>query len=605
MRMYTTRNLNKDLYHICSNYYVKYSLLQDFINRRIDQINFVEQLKTKKDNYEIQQILAELQKISEKIRLNDERLDPDPIDIASKLRKAGRNQEAFNTIVPYLQANIDDKDAIITFGWIMYDYLKGSEENIEIYVNNLGIFNNFVMLPFEKAYLEIFSNDNQLLTLVTNYLWSIRRVVMQGELQANKVFPEFIRFCGNSSQFIEKRWNNNELSPSRLLLKELLKKLNNTNYFNFMDAIGFDWFSQCDFETSTYTNSNGELSEAKPLVEEMMRLHANKLLSCDEFVATEQRINDFIEILNIQIEKNPTYEWLPYYRTKLLIKVNRKEEALKAITSFARMKSKEYWIWDLISELVNDGEKFNCLCKALLCKAKPELIVKVQEKIIALSIEKKMFTNAKYELDELISTRMKKWGKIPQQLERWKNESWYTETNATTNRDALKEFANKADEILYRTLPFMDIYITYINEEKGVVNFAYFENNFSLKEGYFYTDSIKDERDWLIEETVKVKMVTDSKRPNLFKIHEIAPGNEAFLDNFIQRDFGIVDKGYDNPFAFVDDAYISPALVKEHGIDDYDEITYIKKKKFNKKRNKWGWMVEKILSVEKHGLIEN
>lgn len=603
--MYTTRNLNKDLYHICSNYYVKYNLLQDFINRRIDQRNFVEQLKTRKDNYEIQQILAELQRILEKIRLNGGKLDPDPIDIASKLRKAGRNLEAFNTIAPYLQANIDDEDAIITFGWIMYDYLKGSEENIETYVNNLGIFNNFVTLSFEKAYLELFSTNNQFLTLVTYYLWSIRRVVMQGELQANKVFLEFMRFCGNSSQFIEKRWNNNELSSSRLLLKELLKKLNNMNYFKFMDAIGFDWFSQCDFESSTYTNLNGELSEAKPLVEEIMRLHANKLLSCDEFVATEQRINDFIDILNIQIEKNPTYEWLPYYKTKLLIKVNRKVEALKVITSFARMKSKEYWIWDLISELVDDGEKFNCLCKALLCKAKPELIVKIQKKIIALFIEKKMFTFAKYELDELISTRMKNCGRIPQQLEQWKNESWYTETNAVTNRNALEEFANKADEILYRTLPFVDIYVTYINEEKGVVNFAYFENNFSLKEGFFYTDSIKDERDWLIEKTVKVKMVTDSKRPNLFKIYEIAPGNEAFLDNFIQQDFGTVDKGNNNPFAFVDDAYISPALVKEHGIDDYDEITYIKKKKFNKKRSKWGWMVEKILCVEKHGLIEN
>ncbi len=607
-KMYTTKNYNDDLYRICTKYYVKFSLLQDFGYNRINQNYFVQQLKLTKEDSELNEILTELKKLFEKVRRNGGKLDRDPIAEAKRLRKIGKQQEAFNVILPYLQANNDDEDAVITFGWIMYDFLKASEGNIDNYINNLAVFNDNAVISFESNLFGGFTANEFKKTLVNSILWSIRRFVMQGELFANRVLPQLLRFCGNGARFIEKRgrYVNGETSASRLLIKDVRSKLNDTNYLMFMDTIGFDWFDSVDFQKTNFTNDKGENVEVRPLAEVMLNFHAKKLLALDIFIATEQRLNSFIDVLNSQMRNNPTFEWLPYYKAKLLMKVKRDEEALETVTSFARTKSKEFWVWDLISELLSDDEKFNCLCAGLLCKSRPDMIVGLQEKIIPILLEKEMFSNAKFELDEIISTRMKKWGKIPRKLAEWKNESWYIEANSAESRDVLKGYADKAEEILYRTLPFTDIFVTYINKEKGVINFAYLGNSYrsNIKEGYFYMDSIKETHKWITDEALKVRMFADKKRTNLFKIYKIVSGDKAFISNFIQTEIGQVNKEYTNPFAFVNDVYIAPKLVEEHRVQNYDKVEYIKKRRFNKKKNEWSWTVEKIISVEKNEKTE-
>lgn len=606
--MYTTKNYNDDLYQICTKYFVKFKLLQDFAYHRIDENLFVQQLKLKKENREITEILTELRKINKKIHRNGGKLDQDPIDEAKQLRKMGKQQEAFNAILPYLQANQDDEHAVITFGWIMYDYLKMSEGNMDQYINNLRILNDNAVISFESHSFNVFTTNDSKKTLVNSILWSIRRVVMKGELFANKVLPQLLRFCGNEAKFIENRglYGNSEASASRSLIKEITRKLNDSNYLVFMDTFGFDWFDHGDLQKTHFTNDNGEKVEVRPLAEVVLNFHAKKLLSLDIYMTTEQRLHSLIDVLNTHIRKNPSFEWLPYYKGKLLMKVNRKDEALETVTSFARTKSKEFWVWDLISELVNDDEKFNCLCAGIICKSKPDMIVGLQEKIIPILVEKEMFSNAKFELDELISTRSKKWGKISQQLVKWKDERWYIEAKSAETRDALKEYAVKAEEILYQTLPFTDIFVTHINKDKCVIHFAYIGNSHlsNIKEGYFYIDSIKEAHKWETDEALKVRMVADQKKPNLFKIYKIVPGDETFISNFIQTEAGYVDKEYTNPFAFVNDVYISPKLVEEHRIQNYDKVHYIKKRRFNKKKNTWGWTVEKVTSVEKNEQTE-
>ncbi|AIF45557.1 hypothetical protein [Virgibacillus sp. SK37] len=601
--MYTTKNYKEDLYQISTECFVKYKLLQGFVYNRMDKNAFVEKLKLEKEDWEINEILAALKRLSEKVDRNGGKLDPDPIEEAKRLRKSKKQREAFHAILPYLQANKDDEDAVITFGWIMYDFLKSSEGSIDNYVNNLAVLNNHATISFDSS----FSNDFKK-TLVNSILWSIRRVVKHGEQSANKVFPQLQQFCGNSAKFIEKRsiYDKSNASASRLLVKEIRSKLNDTNYYLFMDMLGFNWFDRGDFQKSSFTNDKGELVEIRPLAEVILNYHAKRLASPTTSAATEQRIHSFIDVLSSQIKQHPEYEWLPYYKAKLLIKVNREEEAFEAVTSFARTKSKEFWIWDLISELVKEDERFNCLCAGLLCKSKPEMIVGLQEKLIPMLIRREMFSNAKMELDALISTRMKKWGKISQQLEKWKTESWYLEKKPAENRDALRAYAGKAEKILYRTLPFSDIFVTYVNKDKGVIHFIYLENKYlkTIREGYFYMDAIQESHHWKPDETLKVKMLADKKRTKLYRVYEIEEGDEAFINHFIQSGTGYADREQGNPFAFVDDAFIPPRLVEKNNIQTYDKVEYIKKRRFNKKKNTWGWTVESITSVVKDEMEE-
>ncbi|RNF39599.1 DUF7017 domain-containing protein [Planococcus salinus] len=592
--MYTKKNLNNDLYQICTKFYVKYKLLSDFLYHRIDQDEFVEMLEdTGKEDTEIDEILIETEKLFKKVHENGGELDLDPIEQAKKLRAKGESAKALNTIVPYLKENTSDKDAILTFGWIMYDFLKEAEKEIEDYIKRLTYFNDHAAIPYDTL-----SGDKYIRTLTDSYLWSIRRVIVQGEGFADKVLPQLLRFIGRKSIFIENRNLNvtSKPSASRFLIKEFLGRLNGTSYLEFMDTIGFDWFAKEDFQKTIFKNDEGEEIEIRPLAEEVLSSYAKKLISLDTAVTTEQRINLFIEVLDLQIQKNPSFDWLPYHKVKLLMKVNRREEAFETLIPFARTKNREFWIWGLISELVNDDkERFYCLCAGLLCKSKPEMTVGLQEKIVPILVEKRMFSNAKFELDKLISNRMATKGKIPQQLERWKEESWYSETKAVKSRENLKEFAKKAENILYQTLPFTDIFVTYNNEAKNVIHFAYFSP--TLKEGYFYAGAFENSNDWEADKVLKVKMLADEKREGLFNVYDISLGNKEFSLNFIKNSKGYVNKFDIKPFAFVNDIFISPKLVEQNQLKNYDQIEYICKRRFNRKKNTWGWAVEEIVSI--------
>lgn len=596
--MYTTKNFNDDLYQICTTHFVKFQLLKNFMNNGISRKEFIDELEDEmaKSQTDIAEILSKLDNIRFKIQQNGGRLVQDPITRVTQLRKENKLQEAFNIILPIVQADRNNEEAVIAFGWVMYAYLKQSENNIQTYMNNITLFNDNVSLNFKaNGYLL----DDSITNLKNSILWSFRRVIQQDKLYANILFPQLLRFCGSSSKFIEQRlFINKEPSASRFLIKEIRQHLNDVNYLLFMDMIGFSWFDRLDYESSSFKNKKNEIISVPPLAEGVLNYHAKKLIATSSITIAEQKIYDFIEVLDAEIVKNPSYDWLSYYKAKLLMKVNRKEEALQILVHFARTRSKDFWVWDLISELVDDDAKFNCLCAGLLCKAKQEMIISIQEKIIPLLVKRELFSNAKFELDQLISTRMQKWGKISQQIADLKNESWYSNATSPNNRENLKEYADKAEEILYQTLPFSDIFVTYVNEQKGVVNFAHLVNN-HIKKGYFYMDSIDEQQDWVADQMLKVKMLEDKKRADLYKIYAIAPGDESYIHHFIQSARGYVDKEYSNPFAFVDDVYIPPNLVKEHKIQNFDEVSYIKKRTFNKKKNTWGWTVDKINSVVK------
>lgn len=592
--MYTTKDYKDDLYQITKTRFVKYKLLLDFSEQRVSQNDFIAQLKLKKEDSEIEQIFDDLRAIFEKIRLNGGKLDADPVEVARKLRKANNINEAYTTILPALKIRPNDEDTLITFGWIMYDFLKKSEADIRVYCKVLKKLNENATFSLSKWT----SNDIKR-TLVDSILWSIRRVISKDDSYADKVFPEFLRFYGSDSNFIETRYDPNARSASRSLIKDMMNNLNDSNYLIFMDAIGFDWFDLSDGRQASFQTDDGEDKKIPPLKESVLNHYSKRIIKMDINIVTEQRINTFLSVLERSIAANDSFVWLPYYQGRLLLKLNRKEEALNVISSFGRTKSNEFWVWNLISELVEGEDQFNCLCAGLLCKTKPEMIVGLQEKIIPLLIQREMYSHAKRELDTLIKSQQAKRKKASPKLEGWKQENWYSETDCVDTRDQLVDYAQKAKEILYRTLPFTDIFITSVNEEKSIVNFNFMLNNKTVRSGYFYSDSIEESHDWRGEEVFKVKLFKHHRKPNFYSVHAVMQGDEEFRSNFIQSDVGYVEKNDENSFAFVNDVFISPMLVDKHELQEYDQIEFVKKMRFNKKKNTWGWSVYQITSIEK------
>ena len=114
--MYTQKNFNDDLFKICQSHFVKFKLLQDFANERISQDDFENQISSRKNEDEINEVLNEVNKLQQKIKQNGGRFDEDPISAAKGLRKSGKIQEAFKKIVPYMcnMSKTSGKDNLLT-----------------------------------------------------------------------------------------------------------------------------------------------------------------------------------------------------------------------------------------------------------------------------------------------------------------------------------------------------------------------------------------------------------------------------------------------------------------------------------------------------------
>ncbi|WP_172200661.1 DUF7017 domain-containing protein [Saccharibacillus qingshengii] len=604
--MYTEKEFQKDLYQICTTRYVKYKMLADYVHNCIDRESFVEELSERKRYDEIDEILARLDEIRNRIRHNGGKLDPDLLEEAKRLRKAGKLKEAYDLAFSLVESNPRDEETVIAFGWVMYDFMKLTEQDIEAYCTNLKIFTDY-------AYIDFDSSNEAMTRLKNSFLWSIRRTVQMNESNANKVFEPLMSLCGDGEEIFEYRQpfgKKPEKDPARWFIEDLMAKLNDRNYLRFISWIGFDWLDLFDHQVSTFENVQGKQVEKMSFAEKILNLHAKKMIELDTAV-DKTEIDRYISVLEGTISNFPNYEWLPYRKIKLLLISGRKEEALNDLIEFAKKKSGEFWVWSLMSEMVPREEEFGHLCKALLCKAKPEMLVKLQEKIIPYLLELNLYGNAKFELDAYIKIKEGKGRPAPSSLSSLRKQEWYERTQAVLNRDGLKKYAEEAEAILYKNLPFKTVFVTRINGDKGFAEFIHFPNRrsthtfsespaSSLKEGFFRMDSIKDAVEWKTDRTYKLKMSEDSKRPNRYYVHAAALGDEGSLADFIRDESGYVEKEDRNPFAFANGVFISEALVERHRLDAGDEIEYSKKRRFNKKKNVWGWTVEEVKSVVKY-----
>lgn len=604
--MYTDKNYHDDVKNIAVTYYVKAALIKDMLEGRTNYDTFLETLKEKKTAVEIQNILEAMLNIQQKIQQNGNKLDKDPSLLADKLKKEGKLKEAYLTISPALQTNPHNEDYRASFFWIMYAYLKDTQHHPEQYYRCLKNLNAHIRFDLTNE------KEKEWLNTV---LWNIYRFISIGEYQANLIFDEFTVLCNHSNEFIERNkmkvisifsgrtftyedFNHKKSLPaSRILIKKFSELLEDQKFFALFDMIGFDWLEDADYKERPDKNNPEKMYPA--LAETILGTYAKRLTKADEVYATSQRLEKAIELLTVQIRKNPSYEWLPYYKIKLLTRANQQDKAFQELTIFARKKHRDFWIWDLMSTFVAQEDAFNCLCMALCTKAKDDMLCKTQEKIIPLLLEKEMFAEAKYELDKLLATRKQKNWKISQQHLDWQQENWYDAHEAAQNRDTLKVYALKAEEIIYRTLPYQDVFVSYINEEKQVVNFIYIDEFKNPQDGYFYMDDLLNhDITWQVDQPFKLKMFEDAKKKSLFKVFDVQPGDEAFVSHFIKEDYGLVSRESYNDFAFVDNVYIPAFLVKKYQLNDFETIKYVKKRNYNKKRSEWGWKVIDILATE-------
>ena len=169
-----------------------------------------------------------------------------------------------------------------------------------------------------------------------------------------------------------------------------------------------------------------------------------------------------IDYIGHAVEKFSGQQWYPYYYGKLLVELERFEDARGYIIKIAQRKMSEFWVWQMLAETYPDNQdrQLVCLCRAALCKAKDEsYLVSVHEMLGKLLKDRGLNAEALCEFHKVDALRAaKKWKAVVRGPEflNWSK-------NVTAVRDNVKlyhQWAEKADAIVFENLPSIEAIVT-------------------------------------------------------------------------------------------------------------------------------------------------
>ena len=292
-----------------------------------------------------------------------------------ELRTQGKLNEALKLALVELaidSENIWNKRAL---AWVYYDFLKINSEysklndfnrywdnlmGIDLSEDNIQILHESVALQLGKVIFSVF-RESELPTNVLDELFEKAKLLsIERPSKANS-----------------------------FLIKAFLK--GSTTWPNIhlvLDYFGFEGFSDSDYLSEEF-NGKAITSTVEKFYNLTCKffLDATKKLPANHSNLVDQ-INVFLPILSKQIIRNPEYQFLPYFKAKLMLAAGQREGVLEAFLPFAKRKRNEFWVWEVMAEVFDEhsDERFACLCKALSLNSPEAYVVGLRSDFAKLLI---------------------------------------------------------------------------------------------------------------------------------------------------------------------------------------------------------------------------
>ena len=489
-----------------------------------------------------------------------------------ELRTNGKLEEALSMAQVDLEADPLNIWNLRSISWVYYEYTK-SNSSVQNYEQIIFYTEKIIALNFE---------GDDAIMLHENVALQIGKMVFalcrEREIDFNKINYLF--------ELSKKLIIGKPSNANSFLIKAFLKSGKTwTRIFDFVDYYGFDNFQETDFKAEEF-----EGKAISSTVEKYYNAYSKKLIdtskdmNCD-MEDLRKRVNTFLPILDVQITKNPSFQFLPYFKAKMLISLNRKDEVLEAFLPFAKKKKSEFWVWEVLAETFEktDDNFFACLCKALSIKSPQEYLIGIRKDFANLLISKGLYPEAKCELVKIIEIRNSQGWKIPNDIVSITNQPWFSETIANlSNSDLYNKYIPKAEELLFHSVEEEIVVIEFVNQDKQMLNFVKDKS----KHGFFsYKGLIQKPK---IGEVIKVRFNGEGS-DGFYKVLTLKLVNEDINTDAIKSFDGNIRIKDGSEFGFVNDIFIEPKLVKQHNFSNNQVVNGKALLSFNKKKSEWGW----------------
>jgi len=244
----------------------------------------------------------------------------------------------------------------------------------------------------------------------------------------------------------------------------------------------------------------------------------------------------------------------------------------------------------LVEYFSNDSEKkFACYCKALSLKTSETSLVKFRLSFASLLIEKELFSEAKTEIEKLVSVRLAQGWKIPDQVKQWQEQDWYITAKSKSDNSLLyKKHLKLAEDILFQDIPEEVVVVEFVNTNKHILNFV----KDKTKHGFFkYSGYLENPK---VGEILKVRFNGEGQN-GFFKIFSVRKETKNTESPAIRKFEGNLKLIAPQNFGFVDDVFIDAKTVKANNLIDGQDLKGMAILSYNKKKKEWGW---KAISIQ-------
>ncbi|NJC27029.1 tetratricopeptide repeat protein [Neolewinella antarctica] len=502
-----------------------------------------------------------------------------------QLRKAGKLEEAHKMASEALllePGNIWNKRAA---SWVYYEYLKAnaSPEGFEIFLANLKALKE----------LELPADEDMVFDQVA---WKVGSMVfaLHGEKTVNYGKISKIFNCIRSFHFTK---------PSEgysFLFKAFQKGKNDwPQYMSFVEWWGLNNLREEDYQKEEY---NGKRIMA--LAEQAYIAYSKKLLTgeaVNSFGSTKvnrDKVEVFFPLLDQVIEDHPEYQYPAYFKAKLLLATGEGEDALETFLPFAKLKKNDFWVWELMAEILpeEDDIQFACYCKALSLKSPEGFILKMRQTFAGMLIERELYDEARTEIEQVVATRKKNKWKIPGPVTEWINKDWYKSAEAKkSNKSIYLQHLQQAEDVLFRDVPEEIVVVEFVNENKSMLNFV----KDHTKYGFFnYSRQLIKPQ---IGDILKVRFSKEGSE-GFFKALSVEKLPAETATDALKPFGGTFRSRENQSFGFVDKVFVDPGTIKRNGLVDGQEVVGDAILSWNKKKESWGWKVVKI-NLSRSGVI--